>query len=52
MANLCVIGSNKVNGVSALHSKLLKNETMPEFNKIFPDKFCNVTNEKLLIEDG
>ena len=44
MANLCVIGSNKVNGVSALHSKLLKNETMPEFNKIFPDKFCNVTN--------
>ena len=44
MANLCVIGSNKVNGVSALHSSLLKNSTMPEFNKIYPDKFCNVTN--------
>ena len=44
MANLCVIGSNKVNGVSALHSQLLKDETMPEFNRIFPDKFCNVTN--------
>ena len=40
MANLCVIGSNKVNGVSALHSQLLKDETMPEFNRIFPDKFC------------
>ena len=44
MANLCVIGSNKVNGVSALHSQLLKDETMPEFNRIFPNKFCNVTN--------
>ena len=44
MANLCVIGSNKVNGVSALHSKLLKNNTMPEFNQIYPGKFCNITN--------
>jgi starch phosphorylase len=44
MANLCVIGSNKVNGVSALHSELLKTETMPEFNKIYPGKFTNVTN--------
>ena len=44
MANLCVIGSDKVNGVSALHSQLLKDETMPEFNRIFPNKFCNVTN--------
>ena len=44
MANLCVIGSHKVNGVSALHSKLLKEETMPDFDKIFPGKFCNVTN--------
>ena len=44
MANLCVIGSNKVNGVSALHSNLLKTNTMPEFDKIFPGKFTNVTN--------
>ncbi|WP_372808173.1 glycogen/starch/alpha-glucan phosphorylase [Pontiella sp.] len=44
MANLCVVGSNKVNGVSALHSELLKTETMPEFDTIYPDKFTNVTN--------
>ncbi|MDZ8117585.1 glycogen/starch/alpha-glucan phosphorylase [Pontiella agarivorans] len=44
MANLCVIGSNKVNGVSALHSNLLKTNTMPEFNKVYPGKFTNVTN--------
>ncbi len=44
MANLCVVGSNKVNGVSALHSELLRTNTMPEFDKIYPGKFCNVTN--------
>ena len=44
MANLCVVGSNKVNGVSALHSNLLKTNTMPEFDKIYPGKFTNVTN--------
>ncbi|MDF7806010.1 glycogen/starch/alpha-glucan phosphorylase [Pontiellaceae bacterium B12219] len=44
MANLCVVGSNKVNGVSALHSELLKTNTMPELDKIYPGKFTNVTN--------
>lgn len=44
MANLCIIGSNKVNGVSALHSDLLKTETMPELNQMYPNKFCNITN--------
>ena len=44
MANLCVVGSNKVNGVSALHSELLRTRTMPDFDRIFPGKFCNVTN--------
>jgi len=44
MANLCVVASSKVNGVSALHSDLLRENTMPEFNKIYPGKFCNVTN--------
>jgi starch phosphorylase len=44
MANLCVVASGKVNGVSALHSELLRKNTMPEFSKIYPGKFCNVTN--------
>lgn len=44
MANLCVVASGKVNGVSALHSELLRKNTMPEFDKIYPGKFCNVTN--------
>ena len=44
MANLCVVGSGKVNGVSALHSELLRTETMPELDKVYPGKFCNVTN--------
>ncbi|MCK4563503.1 MAG: glycogen/starch/alpha-glucan phosphorylase [Verrucomicrobia bacterium] len=44
MANLCVVACSKVNGVSALHSELLRKNTMPEFDKIFPGKFCNVTN--------
>ncbi|VGO23322.1 glycogen/starch/alpha-glucan phosphorylase [Pontiella sulfatireligans] len=44
MANLCVVGSSKVNGVSALHSELLRTKTMPEFDKVYPGKFCNVTN--------
>ena len=44
MANLCIVGSNKVNGVSALHSELLRTNTVPEFDKIYPGKFCNVTN--------
>ena len=44
MANLCVVGSNRVNGVSALHSELLRTQTMPAFDEIYPSKFCNVTN--------
>ncbi len=44
MANLCVVASGKVNGVSALHSELLRKNTMPELDKIYPGKFCNVTN--------
>lgn len=44
MANLCVIGSEKVNGVSALHSEIIKDTIFSEFNEQYPDKFTNVTN--------
>lgn len=44
MANLSVIGSKKVNGVSALHSEILKKDTFRDFYEVFPDRFTNVTN--------
>lgn len=44
MANLAVIASHKVNGVSALHSEIIKNSIFSDYNEVFPDKFTNVTN--------
>ena len=44
MANLCVAGSHSVNGVSALHSEILKDTIFKDFYNLTPEKFCNVTN--------
>lgn len=44
MANLCVAGSHSVNGVSALHSEILKETVFNDFYNLTPEKFCNVTN--------
>ncbi len=44
MANLSVIASHSVNGVSALHSQILKDSTFKDFYKMYPDRFDNVTN--------
>ncbi len=44
MANLCVAASHKVNGVSALHSQILKDSLFNDFYRLTPDKFTNVTN--------
>lgn len=44
MANLCVAGSHSVNGVSSLHSQILKDTVFHDFYTITPDKFTNVTN--------
>ena len=44
MANLCIVGSHSVNGVSRLHSDLLKSTLVPEFANIWPEKFNNKTN--------
>ena len=44
MANLAMVGSHRVNGVSALHSDLLKQRLASDFAALWPDKFINVTN--------
>ena len=44
MANLSVVGSHTVNGVSKLHSEILKKTIFHDFYKHTPDKFTNVTN--------
>jgi starch phosphorylase len=44
MAHLAVVGSQKVNGVAALHTKLLRERVFPDFDALYPGKFVNVTN--------
>ena len=44
MANLAVIGSHSVNGVSQMHAKLLREQLMPHFAEVFPDRFHGITN--------
>lgn len=42
--NLCIVATHKVNGVAALHSKLLKKKEFAVFSSLFPKKFTNETN--------
>merc|ERR1719226_29953 len=49
MGNIAVLGSNKVNGVAAIHTEIVKKETFAEFYQWFCDngesnKFVNMTN--------
>lgn len=44
MANLCVAASHKVNGVSRLHSEILKDSLFNDYYRLTPEKFTNVTN--------
>ena len=44
MANLSIVGSHKVNGVSALHSELLVQTIFKDFASLWPERFTNLTN--------
>ena len=44
MANLCVAASYSVNGVSKIHSGIVKKELFADYGRTYPDKFTNVTN--------
>jgi glycogen phosphorylase len=44
MALLAIVGSHSVNGVSALHSELVKKALVPDFAKMMPERFNNKTN--------
>lgn len=44
MGNLGAVGSHKINGVSEIHSDLMKQTIFSDFYQEFPEKFTNVTN--------
>lgn len=44
MAHLAIVGTHSTNGVAAIHSKLLRTTTVPDFAELFPDRFNNKTN--------
>ena len=44
MAHLAIVGSHSVNGVAELHSKLLKEKELKDFDEMYPGRFNNKTN--------
>jgi starch phosphorylase len=44
MANLSIVGSHKVNGVSKLHSRLMQETIFADFARLYPERFVNITN--------
>ena len=44
MAHLAIVGSYSVNGVAALHTKLLTSGLFRDFYQLWPEKFNNKTN--------
>jgi len=44
MAYLAVVGSHSVNGVAALHTKLLEQDLLRDFHEMWPERFNNKTN--------
>jgi glycogen phosphorylase len=44
MSHLCIVGSHSVNGVSRLHTDLVKSILFKDFYEFYPDKFNSKTN--------
>jgi len=44
MGHLAIVGSHAVNGVSALHTELVKTALVPDFFQLWPERFHNKTN--------
>jgi starch phosphorylase len=44
MANLAIVGSHSTNGVSSIHSRLLRTSVARDLAELFPDRFNNKTN--------
>lgn len=44
MANLCLAACHTVNGVSKLHTEILKDSIFKDYYVLDPDRFINVTN--------
>ncbi len=44
MARLCMVGSHSINGVSELHTNIIKHHTFKDFYDLMPEKFNNKTN--------
>jgi len=44
MAHLATVGSHAINGVSALHTELLKSNVLRDFYEMWPERFSNKTN--------
>jgi starch phosphorylase len=44
MAHLSIAGSHAVNGVSAMHSALVRTRLAPDFHHLWPERFTNKTN--------
>ena len=44
MGNLAFLGSHRINGVSALHSELVKETVFKDFHALYPQRIVNKTN--------
>ncbi|MBU2478979.1 MAG: glycogen/starch/alpha-glucan phosphorylase, partial [Gammaproteobacteria bacterium] len=44
MSHLAIVGSHKVNGVSQIHTDLMRETIFKDFDECYPDRIINITN--------